>query len=137
MGESLQHIELVNSILKFMKLMVNVELTCLIRVDLPDSNSKPPKVGEGYIPDLYFCNDEMLIIGEAKTSNDFDRKHSLEQYMSYIITCDHFEGEANMIVAVPWTEYISAKNLLRKIKKQGSYDLKIVVLNDLGRCETI
>lgn len=137
MGESLQHIELVKSIFKFTKSMVNEDLACLIRVDLSDSNEKPPKVVEGYIPDLYYCNEKVLIIGEAKTTNDFDRKHSLEQYMSYIKTCDHFEGKANLILAVPWTEYVSAKNLLRRMKKQGGYDLKIVVLNNLGRCEII
>ena len=39
---------------------------------------------EGFRPDIYYYHKGIMIIGEAKTSSDFDARHSQEQYLSYI-----------------------------------------------------
>ena len=37
---------------------------------------------EGYVPDLYYKYNDLIIIGEAKTENDLERVHSINQFES-------------------------------------------------------
>lgn len=137
MGESIQHINLIYSIFEAIKDIVPKQFTSLILIDLPDSIEKPPQVIGGFRPDLYYCYDNTLIIGEAKTSSDFERKHSKEQYLSYMHTCANYNGNAYLFIAVPWTEYISAKNLFRRMKKKYEFVVRIRIVNELGRVGVI
>lgn len=70
----------------------------------------------------------MLIIGEAKTSNDIERLHSRLQYESYIQKCSTFPGQAMFIIAVPWMDRAAAHNIIRKICKKypGRYTVRIL-----------
>ena len=42
--------------------------------------------------------------------------------------CFLFDGNATFIMAVPWTEYATACNIIQKIKKKypGDYSVKII-----------
>lgn len=133
MGESLQHIMLVHVIKHRAEEIVQESFKGLILLDLPESKEKPPQMPEGFRPDLYYCHNGIMIIGEAKTSSDFNKRHSQEQYLSYIKACLRFEGSAIMFVAVPWTECRAIKNLLRRIKRRNSFFLHINVLDDVGQ----
>ena len=133
MGESLQHIKLVNTIKHRAEEIVQESFKGFILLDLPESKEKPPQMSEGFRPDLYYCHNGIMIIGEAKTSYDFEKRHSQEQYLSYMKACLRFKGTAIMIVAVPWTESRAAKNLLRRIKRKNSFDVHINVLDDVGQ----
>ncbi|MBL4933210.1 hypothetical protein [Clostridium paridis] len=137
MGESINHISLVNTMYSIVKDTIPESNLCLVIMDSPDCNEKIPKMMEGFKPDLYYCYDNVLIIGEAKTSKDFNRKHSLEQYKSYLRACNCYSGTSIMILSVPWTEYVSAKNLIKKMKNQYSYNVTVKIVNDLGRVEII
>lgn len=133
MGESLQHIKLVHIIKHRVEEIVHERFKGFILVDLPESKEKPPNMQEGFRPDLYYCHNGIMVIGEAKTSSDFETRRSQEQYLSYMKACIRFEGAAILFVAVPWTECRAAKNLLHRIKKKNSFDLHIVVLDDVGQ----
>lgn len=137
MGESIKHIMLVYKLIEKVNDLIPNNTTNIIIVDLPDRSEKPPCTLDGNRPDLYYCYNDLLIIGEAKTSCDFDRRHSIEQYLSYMRTCFYFDGTSYMVLAVPWTEYISAKNLLKRLRRQYNYNVRIEVINDLGRSEEI
>ena len=70
----------------------------------------------------------LMIIGEAKTSNDVLREHSLAQYSYYLKKCSLYYGKAEYVMAVPWMEKAAANNAIKKIKKDypGEYEIKII-----------
>lgn len=128
MSESLQHQQLVKLILQETLSIVGHDNNALIASDAVDGLSLPPLTSEGFRPDVYYCYNDVLIIGEAKTSNDVDRLHSRAQYKSYISKCSLFQGKATFIIAVPWTEHATINNIVKKIAKQypGTYVIKIL-----------
>lgn len=136
MGESAKHLELVKRIITYVGKLPNIEAS-LIQSDLPESIEKPDSTMEGFRPDIYYNYSNFMIIGEAKTSYDFERKHSIEQYKAYYNKCNAFNGKSIFILAIPWTESISAKNLLRRIKKNSNYEIETWVINDTGRVEKL
>jgi len=137
MGESMQHITIIKDVLKATNEIIPEKFVSLILIDLPESNVKPPQVIDGFRPDIYYCHNNVLVIGEAKTSSDFERKHSKEQYLSFMRTCANYNGTAYLIIGVPWTEYISAKNLLRRMKKNHEFNINIKIINNLGKVELV
>ena len=128
MSESLQHQQLVKQIIDEAISIVGIKNRSLIASDAVDGFSLPPLTSEGFRPDVYYCYENMLIIGEAKTSSDIERLHSREQYKSYIRKCSLYPGEAILIVAVPWTDHATMHNILIKIIKKhpGQYSIKIL-----------
>lgn len=131
MGESRSHIELVNIAFEYIKTLVPQEQWALIEVDSADSN-RPTIVTGRFIPDVQFWNNDVYIIGEAKTINDFEREHSRNQYEAYISECGQFHGQATLVVAVPWQLVMTAKNYFRRRKKDLNYVFDVVILNELG-----
>ena len=136
MGESKQHIELVRLLKKTAEKLVGNNIK-LILADLPEANEKPPTMIEGFRPDIYYNYRDILIVGEAKTSMDFERMHSIKQYHAFLEHCYSFKGRAIFILAIPWTEYISAKNMLRRIVKKQGYSFEVWVINDLNKEEIL
>lgn len=128
MSESLQHQQLVKLILNEVLSIVGQKNKSLIASDAIDGLALPPLTSDGFRPDVYYCFNNVLIIGEAKTSDDIERMHSRAQYESYIRKCSLFLGKATFIVAVPWTEHATANNIVKKIAKQypGTYTIKVV-----------
>lgn len=132
MSESRSHVELVAVAVEYIKTIVEPELHAIIQYDSANS-SRPTKVIGNYIPDVYFWHADRLIIGEAKTINDFDRPHSREQYCSYMKECRNFWGDATLVVSVPWQMVATAKNYFRRLKKEFETDIPIIIINELGR----
>lgn len=126
MGESAQHQKLVRMIIDSIEEMVGNDQSCFIESDIADGRPLPQLTQEGFRPDVIFQYNDRLIIGEAKTSNDVDTIHSKQQYESYIRKCSLFQGNAMLIIAVPWTEYATIYNIINRIKKQyvGTYSIK-------------
>lgn len=133
MSESRNHVELVAVAVAYVKTIIAPDLHAIIQYDSADSN-RPTKVIGNYIPDVYFWHSDRLVIGEAKTINDFDRPHSREQYRAYIRECDNFFGFATIIISVPWQIVATAKNYFRRLKKELGSDIPIIIINELGRC---
>lgn len=106
-----------------------------VYVDKPESTFKPPLIGS-YRPDLYFCHDNKLIIGEAKTIKDFDTSHSKDQYITYLKECQSFKGEALLVLCSSWTIAFSYKTLLKFIKRKYAFDTKVVIISENGIPET-
>lgn len=137
MGESIRHIQLVYSIIELIEKIIEESYKVLVLKDLPESKDKPPQTAEGFRPDVYYCYEGLLIVGEAKTSCDYNTKHSLQQYYSYLKMCTYYEGRSMLVLAIPWTEYISLKNMIRRLKKKYEFDVEVIILNDLGRVERV
>ena len=132
MSESIQHHQLVQVLKNEVKSIVPPECWGLVQIDSPDSLNLPPKTVEGYRPDIYYQFDKLLVIGEAKTSNDVERQHSRAQYESYLKECAIFSGQAILIVAVPLLEQASANNILRNLKKKHPGKYQIIVKGWIG-----
>ena len=131
MAESRSHLDLVQIALEYIKGITPSDAMHLIQVDSPDTH-RPLMVG-AFIPDVYLETSDLLIIGEAKTLKDFDTKHSVAQYKAYIERCDSFPGERCIVVSVPWQLTSTAKNLFRRLTKEQGLDIKVVVINELGK----
>ena len=70
----------------------------------------------------------VMFIGEAKTSDDILREHSINQYYSYLKKCSLNQGHATFVLAVPLEDRARANNILGKIKKEipGDYEVKAI-----------
>lgn len=136
MSESKKHMDLVRRLKEYIEKLPNIE-NGLIQSDLPETSEKPILTTEGFRPDIYYEYLDTMVIGEAKTTFDFERQHSLEQYESYLRRCSLYWGKATFILAVPWMEYTSAKNLIRRIKKRNNYDIETLIMNDSDRVEKV
>lgn len=132
MSESLKHQQLVNLIFEKTIAIVGKNNVALIAIDSEKSGNLPPLTVEGYRPDVFYCFNGILIIGEAKTGTDAEKQHSLNQYESYIKKCSLFQGEATLIIAVPWTERITIYNLTQRLRKLYPGDYSIIVIDELG-----
>ena len=134
--ESQEHIDLVKVTYNYISKLVPYENRCLIETDSSENNSSVHVIGN-FIPDVYYSFGDLLLIGEAKTELDFERKHSKEQYNAYINECNLFWGEAILVISVPWQIIASAKNYFRRKKNRGEITFNVVILDEMGRCFNI
>ena len=131
--ESKAHHTLVKYIYKYVSNLSDVEFG-LIESDIYEINGNVTRMNEGFVPDLYYNFNDLCIIGEAKTEDDLDREHSINQYKSYI---SHLEKKYSngskclIVVAVPWSASITAYKILKRIigDKNG---IRLVIINELG-----
>jgi hypothetical protein len=126
-AESSLHQELVQILKEEAQAVIPSDKWGLMQIDSPDSLNCPPRTTEGYRPDVYFKFEKLLVIGEAKTSNDIGSKHSRAQYASYLKECSRFQGQAFFIMVVPLLERVSVNNILNNLKKKihGGYQIII------------
>lgn len=132
MAESKSHIDLVLVAVRYIKTLISPDLYSMIQCDSADF-LRPTKAIENFIPDVYFWYDNSLIIGEAKTLEDFERPHSRRQYEAYIRECKNFYGESTLVISVPWQLIATAKNYFRRLKKAFESTATIIILDETGR----
>ena len=138
MAESSVHISFVEKIHEEAKKIIPFGSHVLIDIDHPNSSSSTPKLLNGYKPDLYYCYDNLLVIGEAKTDFDVERPHSMNQYISYYDEAYKFSGQAVLIFCVSWKMFATMKNIMRRIRRNKvSSKIRIIVLNDLREATEI
>ena len=131
MSESFEHQELVRMIVDHVRTIIPSDYCDLVRADLPDYE-KPSLAYDSYIPDVSYSYDGLLIIGEAKTLNDFNRDHSRSQYEAYVRECKKYPGHSIIVIAIPWQLFITAKNHFVLLKKKYSADVSVIVISENG-----
>lgn len=131
--ESYVHIELVSIAAEYIKSIIPEEYHVFLCVDTAGNNDGIKVIGN-YIPDVYYCYNNQLIIGEAKTLGDFDRLHSKEQFIAYMNEILVFQGKTMLVVSVPWQLVFTAKNYFIRLRREMQVDTKVVILNELSRC---
>ncbi len=137
MPESIDHINYIRKIAEHTSTIIPSELIPFILIDLPDSSRRPDRTIGNFIPDLYYKDLKYLIIGEAKTMNDIDRKHSIEQYKSYIIEASLFHGEKHILICTSLYSFARIKNLIKKLKNELNSTAVFHLLNDAGNISII
>jgi len=127
-AESNQHYELVRLLMTEYQKLLPKDKWVLIQSDSFSSSSISPKFSGGYRPDVYYEFEDLMIVGEAKTSKDIESSHSLQQYESFLRSCSLFKGRAIFLLAVPFAECVVANNIVKQISKkfQGVYEIKIL-----------
>lgn len=131
MSESLIHHNYVKIIYQKVKSMIPEKDICFLKADLFECE-KPSLVYGSFVPDVMYCYNGLLIIGEAKTFDDYDREHSYKQYESYMKECQRFPGETYIVICIPWALFISAKNHFKLLKKKYCENTNVIVLTDNG-----
>ena len=134
--ESQVHIDLVKKIYEYACESIAEDNRCLIETDSSGNNSTVHVINN-FVPDLFYSFEKTLIIGEAKTELDFERKHSCEQFDAYIKECNLFGENAMLIIGVPWQLCATAKNYFRRKKNIGEIIFSVIIIDELGRSFTI
>lgn len=136
MSESLEHQNYVRRIVEYVSRLVPSEYIDRIKADLPEYE-KPALAYDSYIPDVTYSYNGLLIVGEAKTLDDFNREHSRRQYEAYVKECKNYPGESKIVIAVPWQLYITAKNHFLHLKRKQEVEVSIVILSENGMKDEI
>lgn len=131
--ESQTHINLVNIATEYIKSIVPKDEHPLIYIDTSGNNNSTRIIGN-YIPDVYYNYRGKLVIGEAKTLNDFEKLHSKKQFAAYMKEFLLFQGECILVVSVPWQLVKTAKNYFVRLRRQMGVNVKVIILNEMSRC---
>jgi hypothetical protein len=135
MGESNNHIHLVEELVYWISRTYLSGDKGYLLIDHPESAacSKPPRIN-GYVPDVFTASapHRQTIIGEAKTTHDVERPHSVEQIKAFLRYCLSHEN-AVFVFAVPWPMSRYAKTLLKRLQQQTDASMvKIIVIEGLS-----
>ena len=136
MGESLQHKEFVERIVKYIEKIIPEDTKGLICADL-DGYERPNMTYESYVPDVMYSFDNLFVIGEAKTYFDFARDHSEKQYRAYLNECSKRVGDTKIIISIPWELFITAKNRFRLLKKEMNSETEVIIISENGIVESV
>jgi hypothetical protein len=113
-AESRSHIILVNCLVDWIADALLEGERGHIFVDNPDNlkQMKPPRIGN-FIPDVFVSTTKRYtcIIGEAKTSDDIDNQHTIQQIDTFLVKCGE-SGNSLFVFAVPWYRVALAASLL-------------------------
>ena len=134
MPETRQHIQLVRVMLEYVcsNYLDGDKSFLLIDSSAFPHQGRPPNIG-GFIPDLYARHPRTknLIVGEAKSIQDFETKHTLAQLTEFLNYCERFSG-AVFVLAVPWVIQRNAESLVRVLtSRHGLKHVDTVVLEQL------
>lgn len=130
--ESLKHHNLVKKMYEYIVNGENIVVS-LIESDIFEVDGKVTRMPEGFIPDLYYKYNGLLIIGEAKTDKDFEREHSLQQYISYLKYLKKYSNECRciFIIAVSWETTKTAFRIISKLAIENDR-IEIIFMNEMG-----
>jgi hypothetical protein len=131
-GESRSHLVLVEQLISWVSHNFLNGDDGLILVDSPDSNGKPPRIGE-FTPDAFVPNagTHGSILGEAKTADDLENLHTHTQLTAFLRFCQE-NPTSRLVLAVPWQHVRFARNLIRLLQKKSMTEsVNVTVLENL------
>ena len=134
MSESSIHIELVDELAGWIaKSFCNGDHGYIF-IERPDNPAgKRPQQVSGSVPDVMVINAPgyKCVIGEAKTANDIDNQHTIDQIRVFLRKCAEFEGSF-FVFAVPWYRVGLARSIIKYCcRDTGIDDINIIVLDKL------
>lgn len=137
MAESSQHRDLVRRIVSYLDTISGI-CPDFIEADLFDYNTRTTRVVGGYYPDVFYRDNEKIVIGEAKTENDLLTPHTEKQISSYISEVLLFSGQKHIIISVPFTTANTLFNFIsRKYDDDSNRGIFFHLLNDLNKNEIL
>ena len=121
MPESLSHKQLVRNLrLWIEKNYQHREVVFLWIDNCPEEGFIQPKRIGSYIPDVFArcMTDGLEIIGEAKTGNDIQSRHSEEQFIGYLRHCK-LNGSL-FVLSIPYLYRAFSKTLIKFLRTENS-----------------
>lgn len=116
--ESLEHIKLVKVLKEDALTRIPNGSSSLLITDSDDQ--KPPTLYNS-VPDIFYEDSSLILIGEAKTTSDYARKHSINQYLDYLSYIDKKNGF--IIFASRWQTIKSFKELINLLIRKNNFQL--------------
>ncbi len=134
MSESSKHIELVEKCADWICKSLLDGDSGYMYIEKPDfPKEKRPQMVYGFVPDIIVVNAPKYecIIGEAKTANDIENQHTIDQLRAFIRRCTEVNN-ALFVFAVPWHRIGLAKSIIHYCcRKSEASELKIEILKKL------
>ena len=137
MPESIEHMKFVDRLINEAKKIVPHNFHVFIFVDKPDFRQVTYQTKDNFVPDLYYNYNGLLIIGEAKSSKDVSRFHSISQYESYYQEALNFSGRSILLFAIPWYAKGEIKNLIKKYNKVNNSHIETHIICEIGEAEVL
>lgn len=137
MPESQSHIDFVKKLGEVAVQILNESQLPFLYLDDPLSEAKPPRTSGNFVPDMFFKDQNLMMIGEAKTAEDVDRKHSLSQYENYFDDLFSFNGRSVIVFSVPWYTKNTIKNIARRLRLKRKTTIEIYVITEIGDAEKL
>lgn len=120
MAESGKHMGFVRNIVTYLSTMPFI-IPELIESDLPEYSTRTTQAMNRYYPDVYYCDGNNVIIGEAKTDNDIDNIHTQTQIDAYISHLEIFNLERHLILSGSFYSFPELKNLIIRKKRHSKF----------------
>lgn len=114
--ESEAHKQFVRNAVGYIQRTFGVE-EIQMAVDSGESGKIPPIVIDGFRADIYVHTPKYIIIGEAKTDNDINKKHTIAQLEAYIKEVKTYNKERHIVMSSSWSCYATMRNFLRNFRK--------------------
>lgn len=126
MAESKEHKLFVQNAVEYIERKFDVPRQ-MMAVDLDDFLHKPPKSIDGFRADIYVATPDYVIIGEAKTDNDINNKHTMAQLAAYVKELKTYDQERHLVMSCSWHSYAMMRNFIRNFRKP--YDLSDITFH--------
>ena len=134
MAESLLHMELVRKIASYVETITPFYMSSLMDADLPEYENRTQRVIKGYYPDVCYRDNDIIVIGEAKTDKDILNEHTEGQLLAYIEEVRNYGLQRHIIYSVPFVVFIQVKNMLKRLKEARHIDdITFHVLDNFNR----
>ncbi len=114
------HMEYVERMVKYAETIPLHYSSSMMNADLASYGQRTPKVINGFYPDLYYYDLRCVIIGEAKTTDDIDNEHTMEQLDSYIKEISTYSCEKHIIVCSSIIAFAQINNLVVRKKRRDN-----------------
>lgn len=114
--ESEAHRRFVRNAAEYIKRTFGVEDNQML-IDLGEEGKTPPKVIDGFRADIFVQTPKYIIIGEAKTDEDIQNKHTVAQLVAYIKHVKTFNLERHIVMSTSWGAYATMRNFIRNFRK--------------------
>lgn len=138
MAESLNHMEYIRRIVGYVPTIAKHYVPALLSSDLPEAQTHPIPMSEGYRPDVFYQDSDIVVIGEAKTIKDIENEHTFSQLSSYINEARNFQKQRHIVFCSSVTSFALLKNhLIRKKNKEQLQDIIFHVLDDVSKVAII
>ena len=139
MAESALHMNYVRRIVSYLATLGDsLCQIAMVYADLPEYGTRIPKVIDGFFPDVYYNGSSAIIIGEAKSPNDVDNRHTESQIESYIEEVRSYNKSRHIVICVSVFDFAHVKNaLVRRKNREGLQDITFHILDNISKVTVI
>ena len=125
------HMEYVERMVKYAETIPQQFASSMMNADLASYGHRTPKVVDGFYPDLYYYDLHCVIIGEAKTTDDVDKEHTMNQLDSYIKEIRTYNCEKHIILCSSIIAFAQIHNMVvRKKRKESIHDITFHIIDN-------